>query len=332
MREAEGIGNSVDEAIEDGCRRLGLERSQVEWELVEAGSRGLWGILGARPFRVVVRERTQGEEARSAASPVGIEETVAAGGDAAAPAGFRRKEEVVQGFLEAVGRSLGFTDPVAVRSDAESIVAELRWGSEEDMGVLIGRGGEVLDALQYLCNVVAARGSGDKRRVVVDVGGYRERHVARLERMARRAADLVRETGESVMLPAMPAADRRIIHVTLGEAEEIVTVSRGEEPSRRVVVALRGHEEEPAAPWEEVEGAARKRNGAGTGRQAYRNARETGPWEALGAKGRQAGRGAAVSGERRVLDRRQEWPVGGPWRRSKLGGRGGVRGGGGQVG
>lgn len=326
MREAEGVGNSVDEAIADGCRRLGLDRSQVEWQLLEAGSRGLWGILGSRPFRVVVRERIPEEQSRTEtlSSPTG---------DGAPPAKVQRKEEIVQGFLEAVGQSLGFTSPVAVRSDDESIVAELAWGSDEDMGVLIGRGGEVLDALQYLCNVVAARASGDKRRVVVDVGGYRERHVARLERMARRAADLVRETGESVILPAMPAADRRVIHMTLSEAEEIVTVSRGEEPARRVVVCFRGHEDDPATPWEELEGSAtRKRNARANGRQGYRNAWDKGAWQSGMGKGSQAARGPGMGGERRVLDRRQEWPVGGPWRRSKLGRRGGAPSGGGQGG
>lgn len=337
MREAEGVGNSIEEAIADGCARLGLDRSQVEWEILETGSRGLLGILGARRFRVRVRERLE-------ESP-GIDETADAASErAASRTGESRasKEDVVREFLGAVGRSLGFAGGVKVAGDAESIHVDLSWGDGDEQGLLIGRGGEVLDALQYLSNVVAAHASDDKRRVILDVGGYRGRHTARLERMARRAADIVRETGESVMLPAMPAGDRRVVHMVLGEAEEIVTVSRGEEPARRVVVALRGREEEPAIPWEDLE-QPRVRGGAGrtgstrAGYQDYDMRR--GRRSAAAGASALIGSGTGSAGSRKVLDRRQEWPVGGPWRkgrpgrgRTARGGMGGTSDHGGQLG
>ena len=110
-----------------------------------------------------------------------------------------------------------------------------------DLGLLIGRHGQTIDAIQYLANTLAYRAYGDDRKdVVVDAAGYRERRRATLESLAARSADQVRASGEPVELEPMTSIERRIIHLCLQELPDVTTRSEGDEPYRYVVV-------EPAA-------------------------------------------------------------------------------------
>ena len=129
--------------------------------------------------------------------------------------------------------------PATVRIDEgdEQLVATL---VGPDLGVLIGRHGQTIDALQYLANAIGHRTQGDDRlRVVVDAAGYRARRAATLETVARRAAEQAAATGLRVELEPMTAVERRIVHELLKDDPEVETSSEGTEPTRFVVVLPR---------------------------------------------------------------------------------------------
>lgn len=111
-----------------------------------------------------------------------------------------------------------------------------------DMGVLIGRHGQTLEALQFLVGVINARRNLVDYRVVIDVEGYRERREKQLRELARRSAQRAQREGRKVVLAPMPAGDRRVIHMALAGSSSIRTYSEGEEPDRCVVVAPGGED------------------------------------------------------------------------------------------
>lgn len=119
-------------------------------------------------------------------------------------------------------------------SDAE-ILAEIE--GSDDLGVLIGRRGQTLDALQLLCYRAAFQGSPDRKRVTVDAGGYRERRRDLLTEEAEIAADRAVRNGEAVRLEPMSASERRMVHEVLKDRSDVETYSEGDDPERRVVVA-----------------------------------------------------------------------------------------------
>jgi spoIIIJ-associated protein len=138
--------------------------------------------------------------------------------------------------LEAVVRGMGLSARVLVeRGDEET---DLRVSVEgEGTGALVGRGGETIDALQYLMGQIASRAEGgQRRRVALDADGYRARRAAALVELAERAAREAVEFGEEIELDAMTPHDRRIVHMALKDRTDVVTRSEGEEPRRRIIV------------------------------------------------------------------------------------------------
>ena len=107
------------------------------------------------------------------------------------------------------------------------------------MGILIGKHGQTLDALQYLTNLVANKNSSERIRIIIDVEDYRERRIETLSRLAVRLADKVKRNGERVVLEPMNPHERKIIHMALQNDRRITTLSEGEEPYRKVIIELK---------------------------------------------------------------------------------------------
>ena len=107
----------------------------------------------------------------------------------------------------------------------------------EELGLLIGRRGQTIDAVQLLCYRAAFRGRGDRKRVSVDVAGYRERRREAIERQAERAAERALETGKEIELEPMTPTERKVVHDQLKDRPGLETFSEGEEPDRCVIVA-----------------------------------------------------------------------------------------------
>ncbi|RPF47175.1 RNA-binding cell elongation regulator Jag/EloR [Thermodesulfitimonas autotrophica] len=205
MREVVKSGKTVEEAVAQALNELGARPDEVTVEVLSEPTRGVLGFIGAKPavVRVVVQE---GLGSRAAS--------------------------LVQSILGAMGLS----GQVSVREDAEAIYIEI---NGEKLGALIGRRGETLNALQYLVALAVNRGEEEKKRVFIDVGGYRKKRDETLRALALKLADKVKRRGRSIVLEPMSPHERRIIHMTLREREDIYTFSEGEEPFRKIVISPR---------------------------------------------------------------------------------------------
>jgi spoIIIJ-associated protein len=212
----ETVGEAKWAALRDLERRHpGLDKAAVRFEVVSEGERGLLGV-GYTPARVVAAV-----PAEAIVAPPAEEEGVA--GD-------------MRGLVARIVAVLGVDASVDVREDDGTITVTC---SGPDVGLLIGRHGQTIDAVQYLLNAVAHRTQGDERKdVVVDAAGYRERRRATLESLAVRTAQEVIATGNSVELEPMTAVERKVVHLRLQDYEGVGTTSEGMEPNRFVVVLL----------------------------------------------------------------------------------------------
>ena len=142
--------------------------------------------------------------------------------------------ERVRAILERVVEALDVEAEVEVDEDPEQIVGRV---DGEDVGLLIGRRGQTIDAVQLLCYRAAFRGLQERKRVVVDAAGYRERRQEAIERQADRAADRAFKTDKEIELEPMTPSERRVVHQYLKDRAGVETFSEGEEPERCVIVA-----------------------------------------------------------------------------------------------
>jgi spoIIIJ-associated protein len=140
----------------------------------------------------------------------------------------------VEAVLDEIVDALDLDAEVVIEEDDDQIAASVEG---EDLGLLIGRRGQTIDAVQLLCYRVAFRGRGDRKRVSVDAAGYRERRRETVERQADRAAERALETGKEIELEPMSATERKIVHDRLADRSGLETFSEGEEPERCVIVA-----------------------------------------------------------------------------------------------
>ena len=219
----EMTGETVGEAKWAALRELermrpGLDREAVRFQVVSEGERGLLGV-GYSPARVVasVDAHAVQEEPPSEGGP--DESGLAAS---------------VRELLAEIIRAAGAHCRIEISEDDEAVTASLVGG---ELGLLIGRHGQTIDAIQYLANVIAWREFGEDRKdVVVDAAGYRERRRETLQALALRTSERVKASGEAADLEPMTSIERRIVHLFLKEVEGVGTRSEGEEPYRFVVV------------------------------------------------------------------------------------------------
>jgi spoIIIJ-associated protein len=220
---AEATGETVGEAKWAALRELerrypGLDKAAVQFEVVAEGERGILGV-GYEPARVVAHLPAEAAEAVSVAAPA--EEEGGQAGEARA-------------LVAQIVDTLGVDAEVVARDEPEAIVVTC---SGPDVGLLIGRHGQTIDAVQYLLNVIAYRTYGEEKKdVVVDAAGYRARRQATLESLALRVADRVRDSGEREELEPMTAVERKVVHLRLKDVTGVGTTSEGTEPNRYVVV------------------------------------------------------------------------------------------------
>ncbi len=218
----EATGETVGEAKWQALRELervapGLDKSAVSFEIVSEGERGLLGV-GYAPARVVAS----------------VDAAAVSSAEAAAGSEASELAADLLDLLERVVAALRVDCRVDVHEDAGAVTGTLRG---DDLGLLIGRHGQTIDAIQYLANALAYRAFGDDRKeVVVDAAGYRERRREMLEALAMRSAQRAVSTGEPVELEPMSSIERRIVHLHLQDEPGVSTRSEGDEPYRYVVV------------------------------------------------------------------------------------------------
>lgn len=209
MREpvyVERTARSLEEAVALALAELGAERDEVNVEVLEeAESRGFLGLVRHKEVRVRVSRKVS----RSGAAAE---------------------------FVRQIGDYLELPLRVKAIEEEDKINLDI---NGEDLGLLIGRHGQTLEALQYITNAVVNRQTDyrDRRSVVIDVQGYRRRRSESLSRLAQRMAEKAVRTGRKVVLEPMNAQDRRTVHVALQVNPRVVTSSEGEEPFRKVVIS-----------------------------------------------------------------------------------------------
>ena len=265
----EGTGETVGEAKWSALRELekrfpGLDRQAVEFQVLSEGERGLMGIgreparvvatLGATPTpeqrAAVAERRTEPREAR--------EPRPARPRPAPVPAPVLGEESSsdeaneVREIVAAVAGGLGLGATLHVGETDEAVTATLSGG---ELGVVIGKHGKTIDAVQYLVNAIRAR-EGDAKPVVIDAQNYRRRRELALAETAERAARDAIRTGQPVALDPMTSVERKIVHLLLKERDDVETSSDGREPFRHIVVSPAGTAE--AAPEPEPAGRRRR--------------------------------------------------------------------------
>jgi spoIIIJ-associated protein len=219
--QTEATGETVGEAKWQALRELermlpGLDKSRVRFQVISEGERGLLGV-GYTPARVIASVVEDAVE-----QPTGSEgEETEIGA-------------LVRELLERIARELDLSARISIAEDDESVLASF---SGSDLGLLIGRRGATIDAVQYLVNSIVFRRFGDDAKpVTVDAAHYRERRRATLESLAEQVAGRVRASGERVELEPMSAAERKVVHLRLQDEPGVETESEGVEPHRYVVV------------------------------------------------------------------------------------------------
>lgn len=203
MKAVEKVGKTIDEAVELGLQEFGVLRDEVIIEVLEEPSKGLFGLIGGRPAKVKLTLKDN-------------------------PA--RRANR----FLNDVFKAMELPVDVSITEQDQLLNVNMEG---PDLGVLIGRRGETLDSLQYLVNLVVNKDQEQRRKVVLDVEGYRLRREETLQKLASRLADKARQRGRSVVLEPMNSQERRIIHTALQGRDDIYTFSEGEEPFRKIVIS-----------------------------------------------------------------------------------------------
>lgn len=228
----EATGETVGEAKWAAVRELerlvpGVARDAIRFQVVTEGERGLLGV-GYMPARVVATATALPAAPAAAAGDLPEPDSDAVDADEAA---------LVSAFLARTMHALGVDATVATTETDAELTATLEG---DDLGIAIGRHGQMIDALQYLANAIAHRTFGDdRRRVVIDAAGYRARRAETLEDTARRTAERAAATGHRIALDPMSAIERRIVHEALKDDPMVETASEGDEPNRYVVVVPR---------------------------------------------------------------------------------------------
>lgn len=209
MEYIEVSAKSVNEAITEACRKLGVTSDRLDYEVIEEGSSGFLGI-GSKP--AIIKAAVKIEKLSL--------------------------EDNAKKFLNDVFAAMNMTVVVEIKYDEENKEMDVDL-SGDDMGVLIGKRGQTLDSLQYLVSLVVNKESEDYIRVKVDTENYRERRKETLENLAKNVAYKVKRTRRPVSLEPMNPYERRIIHSALQNDKYVATHSEGEEPFRKVVVTLK---------------------------------------------------------------------------------------------
>lgn len=212
-KSIEATGKTIEAAIASALQQLELDRDQVSVEVLENPKSGFLGI-GSSPAKVLV----------TYSFDLGIEEKIV---------------DFLSGLLSRMGSD---ADVTVVKRDESTYDVSL---TGENLGDLIGRRGDTLDAIQQLTNYSVNRGAQKRVRINVDAENYRSKREDSLVRLAQKVATKVVKNRRNVTLEAMNAYERHVIHATLQDYEDVTTYSTGSEPNRRVVVAYSKYKSVP---------------------------------------------------------------------------------------
>lgn len=205
MEEIKINAKTVEEATKEALYALNASEDEVEITVLEEGSKGFLGMFGGKDAIVLVKKKFN-------------------------------PEKIAENFLREMFLSMGIIVKITTKLKDRQLFIEL-FG--EDMGILIGKRGQTLDAIQYLVNLVVNKGDAPYISIMLDTENYRQRRRETLESLAYNLAKKVKQTRKNVVLEPMNPYERRIIHSSLQNDRYVTTYSEGEEPYRNVVITLK---------------------------------------------------------------------------------------------
>lgn len=218
MREVEKSAKTINEAIDAALNEFGLSKDEVEIEILEEPSKGLFGLIGTRDAKVRITEKIKKIHQVETVDEENLEQ-----------------EQKAVNILHEIFECMKLDVKIDTLGEEGGYIKVNLTGP--DLGILIGRRGDTLDALQYFVNLAANRNSGKRIRFVLDVEGYRQRREETLNRLAFKLADKAKRKRQDVVLEPMNPHERRIIHTALQNNKDVFTFSEGEEPYRKIIIA-----------------------------------------------------------------------------------------------
>ncbi len=245
------IAPTVEEAIEKGLNDLGLSRDEIEVEILDEGSKGLFGLRARQArVRLIVKETSPSlsekvsndssdELPRSAAyqsDDTASTDTKPVDSDQEADDLLDIAKGTVNDLLQKMKVHAQVTAEYGEADDQTGIKPVLINIHGNDLSILIGKNAETLNALQYIVRLIVSKELGKSVYLVVDVEGYRTRREQQLNKIAKRMAEQVITTGRSLALEPMPPNERRIIHIALRDNPDVYTESTGEGQHRKIVI------------------------------------------------------------------------------------------------
>lgn len=208
MKSIVKVSKTVEEAIAEAVKELGVEKEDVYSEVIEKPSKGLFGLIGTKEAKVKVTV---------------INDPV----------------EIAQNFIDMLLKGMQVSGRARITKKDSILFVNIDDISSTDVGILIGRRGNTLDSVQYLLSLAVNQDREDYIKVLVDAKGYRKKREETLIRLAQRMAQKAKYSNRPVRLETMNPYERRIIHSALQNTDGVTTYSEGEEPYRRVVIDVK---------------------------------------------------------------------------------------------
>jgi spoIIIJ-associated protein len=205
MRSVIKVSKTVDEAIKEALIELNVSERDVKIDVIDEPSKGLFGLIGGKDAKVRVSV---------------IYDPI----------------EIADNYLSKILNSMNISAVNVVKKEGDSLIVDIKEISSTDMGILIGKRGNTLDAIQYLLSLVINKNRDDYTKVVVDTEGYRAKREETLIKLANKMAEKAKYVRKPIKLEPMNPYERRIIHSALQNIQGITTYSEGDEPYRRVVI------------------------------------------------------------------------------------------------
>ncbi|MBN2846021.1 MAG: protein jag [Deltaproteobacteria bacterium] len=226
-------GKTIDDAIEKACKEFNLPREKLNIEILSQGTSGFLGLVGSK--KALIRASVMSIDI----TIDGVEEETkrdpAAPPEESAPETFddptisKEAQEMLEGILS----RMGIDFPVNAAREDEYVVLDIKG---DGSGLLIGRGGQTLDALQYIVNKALNKNGRDRKRIILDTENYRKKKEKNLIALAEKLGAKAKRMRKSVTVSPMNAHDRRIIHLALQNDKGLTTKSRGEGAFRKIII------------------------------------------------------------------------------------------------
>lgn len=239
MRSEEFSAKTIEEAVKKALDAFGVTKDKLEYTVITEPTKGFLGI-GARHavIKASLKEEEEQEEKIAIASAHDDEALVC--NEQAIPTTVSQVAEIEndaasigKSFLQQILSDMHLETEIAVSSKDDYLIFDIQG---EDLGILIGRRGDTLDALQFLLNLVVNRKTDSKIKVIIDIENYRAKREETLVNLSHKLASKARRTGQKVILEPMNPQERRIIHMALQSDDTVNTYSEGEEPYRKVII------------------------------------------------------------------------------------------------